>query len=84
VTVIAISEKIKGLMKEKGRKSVELARYLGISQQSMRNKFHRNSFSAEDLIKITDFLECSLLILVDEKHRIFLSKDDIRESKRMN
>lgn len=71
-------------MKEKGRKSVELAGYLGISQQSMRNKFHRNSFSAEDLIKITDFLECRLLILVDEKHRIFLSKDDIRESKRTN
>ena len=59
-----------------------MARYLGISQQSMRNKFHRNSFSAEDLIKITGFLECSLVIFVDEKHRVYLSRDDIRESKR--
>lgn len=58
-----ISSKIKGLLALNGKKSVELAKYLGISRQSLANKFSRGSFSAEDLIKVAEFLGGTLEII---------------------
>lgn len=57
---MAVTDKIKALLSIKGKKNVELAAYLGISPQSLQNKFTRGSFSAEDLIKVSDFLGCTL------------------------
>ena len=50
---MAVTEKIKALLSIKGKKNVELAAYLGISPQSLQNKFNSGSFSAEDLIKVS-------------------------------
>ena len=52
---MAVTDKVKALLSMRGKKNIELAAYLGISPQSMQNKFNRGSFSAEDLIKICDF-----------------------------
>ena len=60
------------------KESIELASYYGISPQSMRNKFNRGSFSAEDLIKISDFLGATLSIEIDSQ-KITLDKNDIRK-----
>ncbi len=75
---MAVTEKIKALLSIKGKKNVELATHLGISPQSMQNKFNRGSFSAEDLIKISEFLDCTLAFDVDGSQRIILDKSDIR------
>lgn len=75
---MAVTEKIKALLSIKGKKNVELAAHLGISPQSMQNKFNRGSFSAEDLIKISEFLDCTLAFDVDGSQRIILDKTDIR------
>lgn len=75
---MAVSEKIKALMAIKGKKFVELAEYFGITPQSMQNKLSRGSFSAEDLIKIADFLGCTLSFELDEKQKIILDSSDIR------
>lgn len=77
---MAISDKIKALMKLAGKNNDELAAYLGLkSTQALHNKFSRGSFSAEDLIKIADFLDCDLNF--DNRHgtRISLDKADIRQ-----
>lgn len=50
-----ITARIKGLLALKGKMNKELAEYLGISPQSLQNKFNRGSFSADDLIKIATF-----------------------------
>lgn len=76
---MSISDKIKALLKIKGRKMNDLADYLGMGKQSLSNKFSRGSFSAEDLIKISDFLECTLAFEIDEKQKIILDMSDIRE-----
>ena len=76
---MAVTEKIKALLSIKGKKNVELAAYLGISPQSLQNKFNRGSFSAEDLIKVSDFLECTLAFEIDDTQKIILDKSDIRE-----
>ena len=51
-----VSDKIKGLLSMKGKKYKELAKLFGISEQAMRNKFARGSFSADELIMIADFV----------------------------
>ena len=75
---MAISEKIKAALSLKGKKSIEFASYYGISPQSMRNKFNRGSFSAEDLIKVSEFLGGTLSLDIDGQ-KITLDKDDLRE-----
>ena len=78
---MAVTEKLKSLMAIKGKKNVELANYLNIGTQSLSNKFNRGSFSAEDLIKISDFLGVTLNFEIDEKQKIILDMNDIREGK---
>ena len=75
---MAVTEKVKALLSLKGKKNVELAAHLGISPQSMQNKFNRGSFSAEDLIKIADFVRCPLSFEVADNQKIVLDTEDIR------
>ncbi len=76
---MGISDKIKALLKIKGKKMTDLADYLGIGRQSLSNKFSRGSFSAEDLIKISDFVGCTLVFEIGDVQKIILDKSDIRE-----
>lgn len=75
-----ITNKIKGLLQIKGKKNTELAAYLGITAQSLSNKFNRGSFSAEDLIKIADFLGCELAFIISDNQKITLDIDDLRDT----
>jgi len=74
---MSVSDKVKAGLKLNGKEIQELANMLKISKQSMSNKFYRDSFSAEDLIKIADFLGCSLAF-VGEKQNILFDLDDIK------
>lgn len=58
-----ITQEIKGLLEISGKSQKELAEYMGISFQALRNKFARGSFSADDLIKISDFTGADLAFL---------------------
>ena len=75
---MAVSNKIKALIKLKGKDNVELAKHLKISKQALSNKLYRGSFSATDLIKISACLGCELAFIVDEKQRITLNEKDIQ------
>jgi transcriptional regulator with XRE-family HTH domain len=63
---MAISDKIKALLKLKGKSNQGLAKYLGISSQALSNKFYRDSYSGEDLIKVAAFLECELAFITGD------------------
>lgn len=73
-----VSDKIKGLLSIKGKKYKELAQLFGISEQAMRNKFARGSFSADELIMVADFVDCQLAFEIDNAQKVLLTKDDIR------
>lgn len=75
---MSVTDKVKALLSIKGKKNIELAEHLGLSPQAMQNKLSRGSFSAEDLIKIADFLSCSLEFKIDDTQKILLTLDDIR------
>ena len=51
---------------------------MGMSRQSLSNKFYRDSFSADDLIKVTDFLRGELALTVDDV-KILLDESDLRQ-----
>ena len=74
---MSVSGKIKAGLKLNGIEIRELADFLNISRQSMSNKFHRESFSAQELIKIADFLGYSLTF-VGDKQNIYFDMDDIK------
>lgn len=74
-----VSDKIKGLLSMKGKKYKELAQLFGISEQAMRNKFARGSFSADELIMVADFVNCQLAFEIDNTQKVLLTKDDLRK-----
>ena len=75
---ISLTYKVKALLNLKGKTHAELAQSMGVSTQSISNKFYRGSFSADDLIKIADFLSCDLAFIVDDKTKVILDHDDIK------
>lgn len=79
-----VSDKIKALLSMKGKKYKELAQLFGISEQAMRNKFARGSFSADELIQIADFLNCQLAFNIDNEQKVILTTDDLRASTAAN
>lgn len=74
-----IANKIKSIMKDKHITNTQLAKHLGISPQSLSNKFYRDSFSTQDLIIILDYLNCELVILSKPDTRVILSLEDIKK-----
>lgn len=75
-----IANKIKSIMKDKHITNVQLAKHLGMSPQSLSNKFYRDSFSTQDLIVILDYLDCELVILSKPDTRVVLSLSDIKNN----
>jgi transcriptional regulator with XRE-family HTH domain len=78
---MAVSSKIKALIKLKNKANAELAKHLGITNQALSNKFYRDSFSAADLIKVSAFLKCDLAFIVDDAQKIILTEDDIKQAQ---
>lgn len=73
-----VSDKIKQIMKLKGVKSIQLAEYMNVKPQSLTNKFARDSWSAQDLISVLDFLDCRLVIETEPDTVIKLTMHDLR------
>ena len=77
---MAVADKIKALLKLQGKKTEDLAEALGLaSKQALYNKFNRDSFTASDLIKAADFLNCDLNFETKEGQKITLTVDDIKK-----
>lgn len=76
-----VSDKIKQIMKIKGIKVTQLAEHMGVKPQSVTNKFARDSWSAQDLISVLDFLECRLVIETEPDTTIKLTMDDVKRDE---
>ena len=62
---------IKQVMLERGITSKELAEKLGMKPQSLSNKFHRNSFTYSDVVKIADILNCDVELITRDTQKMF-------------
>jgi DNA-binding Xre family transcriptional regulator len=74
---MSVTSKVKALLQLREREQVGLAQHLGITKQALSNKFYRDSFSAGDLIRIAEFLECELAFIVDASQKITLNGADV-------
>ena len=77
---MSVSTKVRMLMTMKRRNAVQMASYMGIHQQSYRNKLTRESFSAGDLVEIAELLGAKLLFEVDGQ-RILFGREDLDEER---
>lgn len=71
-----VSDKIKQIMKEKGIKVNQLAKYMGVKPQSVTNKFARDSWSVQDLISVLDFMGCNLTIEYKPDTKLSFTMED--------
>lgn len=77
---MAVADKIKALLKLQGKRTEDLAEALGLkSKQALYNKFNRDSFTATDLIKAADFLNCDLNFETQEGQKITLTLEDTKK-----
>ena len=79
---MAISEKIRCLVQSQKKTQVEIAKALGVSPQSLCNKMHRDTFTAADLVKISDALDCKLLFLTADGQEVVLDKSDLKKGEK--
>ncbi len=62
---------IKQIMIERNISVKDLAEKLDIKPQSMSNKFHRDSFSFNEVVKIADILDCDIKIVTRDTGKTF-------------
>jgi hypothetical protein len=77
--MVSTSNKVKALLSLADKDKEGLAAYLGIANQSMRNKFNRNSFSADDLIRTAEFCGAELSFKLKKKQMVILSAEDLKD-----
>ena len=79
---MSVSDKIKVLLKLQGKNADGLSKALGLSsKQALYNKFTRNSFTANDLIKTADFLGCKLNFMTQDGLQIALNSNDMDDNQ---
>ena len=80
---MSIENKLKFVMRDVGKSRSDVAEALKISEAAVSNKFYRDSFSAEDLIKIAACLGFELALINDDK-KIILDMSDIKPDLKAN
>ena len=68
---MAASKIIKQLMIERNMSVKELAEKLEIAPQSMSNKLYRDSFSFDEVLNITNILDCDIQFITRDTKKIF-------------
>lgn len=78
--MLTVAETIKEILKIKKVSQVELAEQLGMSKQNINNKFKRNTFSPDELVKIAEFLGMQLAFIDGKQKYIINSSEDTKGS----
>ncbi len=79
---MSVASKTKAVLNIAERKPAELAACLGIPVQSVRNKFSRDVFSVSDLLKIFDFVGCTMYVEFEDGQKIRYTIDDVKDSSK--
>lgn len=79
---MSVASKTRAVLNIADRKPAELADCLGIPVQSVRNKFSRDVFSVSDLLKIFDYIGCTMYVEFDDGQKVRYTIDDIKDSNK--
>lgn len=73
-----VSSIIKKIMKDKNIKALDLAKHFSVTPQAITNKFSRDTWTAQELIDILDFMDCQLIVQSKPDTIYIFSKSDIK------
>lgn len=73
------SDKVKAALSYAGKKQVEFADRMGMRKQNLATKMMRNSWSAEDLAKVADFVGARIGIIFPDGTTIYLDSPTEKE-----
>lgn len=73
---MSVSDKVKAALYNSGKRQIDLAQHFGMLKQNMATKMKRNSWSAEDLIKVADLVGARVGFLFPDGTTIFLDSPD--------
>lgn len=76
---MSISSKIRALMALRGFNSRTLAEAMGCSPRYISNKMQRDTFTAADLVRIAEVLDCTLSFTLPDGGEIRLTADDLEK-----
>lgn len=77
---MSVAKTVKAVLSLKGKRQTDLAEHFNMKPQSMANKMSRDSFSAEDLIKVAEFACCRIAFVLDDGQMLYLESDKKEES----
>lgn len=77
---MSVANKMRALLNLTNHKIPDLSICLSMSDQGVRNKFSRDSFSVSDLIKICDTLNCELSIRTRDGQTVYLGMEDLKNA----
>ena len=74
---MSMTSKIRDIMLLRGKSTRDMAVILEVEEQSFRNKLARQSFSADDLVKIAGALDAQLYMELGENQRVRFEQSDL-------
>jgi hypothetical protein len=69
---MSTSDKVKAVLSCCGKKQIELAEYLGMKKQNLNTKMQRDSWPAEDLARVAEFVGAKIGFIMPDGTTIFL------------
>lgn len=69
---MSTSDKVKAVLSCCGKKQIELAEYLGMKKQNLNTKMQRDSWPAEDLARVAEFVGAKVGFFMPDGSYIYL------------
>lgn len=79
---MSISQKIKSALKLGNKKQIELAEYMGMTKQTLGNKFSRDSWTASDLIKVAELTGSKIAFTFPDESQVLFTIEEAHETNR--
>ena len=77
---MSVSNKVRMALARKGMNQVSLAKVWGVTTQAINNKFYRDSWSAEDLMKVAEHTGGKLAFLYPDGQQILIIPEEKEET----
>ena len=77
---MSTSDKVKAVLTCCGKKQIELAEHFGMRKQNLATKMQRDSWSADDLARVADFVGAHVGFVLSDGTTIYLDPPQPKEA----
>jgi len=78
---MSTSDKVKAVLSCCGKKQIELADYLGMKKQNLNTKMQRDSWPADDLARVAEFVGARVGFILPDGTTIYLDPPAPKQDK---